>query len=57
VSELDPRLSKAVTTHSSIVAALNVIHSLRTRGLPRTLLFAALGTAYQSWANSWPSTS
>jgi uncharacterized membrane protein len=26
-----------------IVAALNVIHSLRTRGLRRTLLFAALG--------------
>src|SRR5918997_4022048 len=43
VSELDPRLTKAVTAHSSIVAALNVIHSLRTRGLPRTLLFAALG--------------
>ena len=43
VSELDPRLSKAVTAHSSIVAALNVIHSLRTQGLRRTLLFAALG--------------
>jgi uncharacterized membrane protein len=43
VSELDPRLSKAVTTHSLIVAALSVIHSLRTRGLRRTLLFAALG--------------
>jgi uncharacterized membrane protein len=39
----DPRLSKAVTAHSSIVAALNVIHSLRTQGLRRTLLFAALG--------------
>ena len=43
VSKLDPRLSKAVTAHSSIVAALNLIHSLRTRGLRRTLLFAALG--------------
>ena len=43
MSELDPRVSKAVTAHSSIVAALNVIHSLRTRGLRRTLLFAALG--------------
>jgi uncharacterized membrane protein len=43
VSELDPRLSKAVTTHSSIMAALIVIHSLRTGGLRRTLLFAALG--------------
>jgi uncharacterized membrane protein len=43
VSQLNPRLSKAVTVHSSIVAALNVIHSLRTHGLRRTLLFAALG--------------
>ncbi len=43
VSELDPRLSKAVTAHSSIVAALNVVHSLRSRGIRRTLLFAALG--------------
>ena len=41
----DPRLSKAVTAHSSIVAALNVIHSLRTQGLRRTLLFGALGNA------------
>ena len=45
MSELDPRLSKVITAHSSIVAALNVIHSLRTRGLRRTLLFAALGNA------------
>jgi uncharacterized membrane protein len=45
VSQLDPRLSKVVTAHSSIVAALNVIHSLRTRGLRRTLLFGALGNA------------
>jgi uncharacterized membrane protein len=43
VSELDLRLSKAVTAHSLIMAALSVIHSLRTRGLRRTLLFAALG--------------
>ena len=43
MSELDPRLSKVVTAHSSIVAALSLIHSLRTRGLRRTLLFAALG--------------
>jgi uncharacterized membrane protein len=34
-----------VTAHSSIVAVLNVIHSLRTRGLRRTLLFGALGNA------------
>src|SRR5215213_637537 len=45
MSDLDPRLSKAVTAHSSIVAALSVIHSVRTRGLRRTFLFAALGTA------------
>src|ERR687889_94213 len=45
ISELDPRLSKAVTTHSLIVAALSVIHSLRTRGLRRTLLYAALGNS------------
>ena len=45
MSELDPRLSKAITAHSLIVAALNVIHSVRTRGLRRTLLFAALGNA------------
>ena len=43
MSQLDPRLSKVVTAHSSIVAALNIIHSLRTRGLRRTLLFAVLG--------------
>jgi uncharacterized membrane protein len=45
VSELEPRLSKVVTAHSSIVAALSLLHSLRTRGLRRTLLFAALGNA------------
>jgi uncharacterized membrane protein len=45
VGQLDPRLSRVVTAHSSIVAALNVIHSLRTRGLRRTLLFGALGNA------------
>ena len=43
MSQLDPRLSKVVTVHSSSVAALNVIHSLGTRGLRRTLLFVALG--------------
>jgi uncharacterized membrane protein len=43
VSELDHRLSKALTAHSLIVAALNVVHSLRTRGFRRTLLFGALG--------------
>jgi len=43
VSKLDPRLSKAATAHSSVLAALNLFHSLRTRGLRRTLIFAALG--------------
>jgi uncharacterized membrane protein len=45
MSGLDFRLSKVVTAHSLIVAALSVVHSLRTRGLRRTLLFAALGSA------------
>ncbi len=44
VSGLDPRLSKAVTAHSLIVTALSLVHSLRTRGLRRTLLFAASGS-------------
>ena len=43
MSHVDPRLSKAVTAHSSVVVTLNLIHSMRTRGLRRTLLFAALG--------------
>ena len=41
----DPRISKAVTAHSMIIAALSVVHSLRTQGLRRTLLFAVLGNA------------
>jgi uncharacterized membrane protein len=39
------RLSRVVTTHSLVVAGLSVAHSLRTRGLRRTLLFAAPGSA------------
>jgi uncharacterized membrane protein len=42
---LDPRLSRAVTAHGLVVASLNVVHSLRARGLRRTLLFATLGIA------------
>lgn len=42
---LDPRLSKAVTAHALVVAGLSVAHSLRARGLRRTLLFATLGNA------------
>lgn len=45
MSGLDTHLSKAVTAHSLIVATLSVVHSLRTRGLRRTLLFAASGSA------------
>jgi hypothetical protein len=30
VSELDARVTKVVSAHSLIVAALNVIHSMRT---------------------------
>ncbi len=39
------RLSRVVTAHSVVVAGLSVAHSLRTRGLRRTLLFAAPGIA------------
>jgi uncharacterized membrane protein len=39
------RLSRVVTAHSVVMAGLSVAHSLRTRGLRRTLLFAAPGTA------------
>ena len=42
---LDPRLSKVVTTHALVVAGLNIVHSLRVRGLRRTSRFAVLGTA------------
>ena len=45
MGELDPRLSKAITAHGLAVAGLSVAHSLRVRGLRRTLLFAALGSA------------
>ncbi len=39
----DSRLSRIVTAHSVVVAGLSVAHSLRTRGLRRTLLFAGPG--------------
>jgi uncharacterized membrane protein len=45
VGGLDPRLSKAVSAHALIVAGLSLTHSLRVRGLWRTLLFAALANA------------
>ncbi len=39
------RLSRVVTAHSVVVAGLSIAHSLRTRGLRRTLFFAAPGIA------------
>lgn len=39
------RLNAAITAHAVIGAGLSVAHSLRARGLRRTLLFAAPGTA------------
>ncbi len=38
------RLSGALTAHSLLGAGLSAAHSLRARGLRRTLLFAALGS-------------
>ena len=38
-------MSGAVGVQASVVAGLSVIYSLWTRGLRRTLLFAALGNA------------
>jgi uncharacterized membrane protein len=38
------RLSMALTAHSLVVAGLSAAHSLRARGLRRTLLFAVLGS-------------
>lgn len=45
MSRPDPRLSRAVTAHAVAVAGLSAAHSLRARGLRRTLLFAALANA------------
>jgi uncharacterized membrane protein len=45
VGGLDPRLSKVVTAHALVVAGLNIVHSLRVRGLRRTSRFAVLGIA------------
>ena len=43
--DADRRLSKVLTMHAFVQAGLGVAHSLRTRGLRRTLLFVALGHA------------
>lgn len=45
MSRPDPQLSRAVTAHAVAVAGLSAAHSLRARGLRRTLLFAALANA------------
>ena len=39
----DPRLSRALTAHAFLWTGLSVAHSLRARGLRRTLLFAGPG--------------
>ena len=44
MSEPGSRISGALTAHSLLVAGLSAAHSLRSRGLRRTLLFAALGS-------------
>jgi len=44
MSEPGSRLSGALTAHSLLGAGLSAAHSLRARGLPRTLLFGALGS-------------
>jgi uncharacterized membrane protein len=43
VSGPDPRFSRALTAHAFLMTGLSVAHSLRARGLRRTLLFAGLG--------------
>ncbi len=43
MGRLTPRLSRAVTAHAFLGSGLSVAHSLRARGLRRTLLFAGLG--------------
>jgi uncharacterized membrane protein len=45
VAKPDHRLSKVVTAHAIVMAGLSTAHSLRARGLRRTLLFATLGYA------------
>ena len=45
MSPLDPRLSKVVAAHSSIVAALNVVHRCEPVAYAAPLLFGALGNA------------
>jgi uncharacterized membrane protein len=43
VSGRNPRLSRALTAHALLLSGLSFVHSLRARGLRRTLLFAGPG--------------
>ena len=45
MAKLDHRLSKVVTAHAIVMAGVSAAHSLRARGLRRTLLLATLGNA------------
>ena len=45
MAKLDHRLSKVVTAHAIVMAGVSAAHSLRARGLRRTLLLATLGHA------------
>ena len=45
MAKLDHRLSKVLTAHAIVMAGVSAIHSLRARGLRRTLLLATLGNA------------
>ena len=53
---LELRLSRAVGAQASAVAALNILHPLRTQGVRRTLLFATLASAIPVLGNTWWST-
>ena len=43
MSGRNPRLSRALTAHALLLSGLSFVHSLRARGLRRTLLFAGPG--------------
>ena len=45
MAKLDHRVSKVVTAHAIVMAGVSAVHSLRARGLRRTLLLATLGNA------------
>lgn len=45
MAKLDHRVSKVVTAHAIVMAGVSAVHSLRARGLRRTLVLATLGNA------------